>query len=275
MILNSILASSEKTLLEELWDYLIDTYLTPKYGAYVNITVDSDPLISPAAIFFAIFFAIMAACAVTVFNRRTLGRPVRLLLKHDAIGRKNAKTFEELGLDKTGIFKIFINRFTLSKAIRCVEEDEFYGIVDSEEDVEEPLNEGTPPLLEENDFDEAEAEPISQLSRLDYKKKLRAEKREEARRLSDYKVEEISSRSKNAHYVAAASKVKYKRRVESDRFYIEDGMQYRARIRFSTKGTNPMLLIAIAVVYVIIGVLVIKFLPDMLSFVDRALGNFR
>ena len=108
-----ILASSEKTLIEELWEYLIKTYLTPKYGNYSNINIDSDSAMTPAMIFFGLFFAIMAACAVTIFNRRTLGRPVRLLLKHDAIGRKNAKTFAELGFEKPGLVKYFINRFII------------------------------------------------------------------------------------------------------------------------------------------------------------------
>lgn len=264
MFFGSFLASSEKSLLEELWEYIIETYLTPKYGVYTNITVDRDPLVSPAAIFFAIFFALMAACAVTIFNRRTLGRPVRLLLKHDAIGRKNAKTFAELGLDKPGVLKYFINRLTLSKAIRCVEEDEFYGIPE-EYDEEEP----------EKEEDPDETHATHDYCRSQLKEILREEKRESKRRLSEEKVKEIGTRSRNAHYIAAAAKEKYKRNIETDRFYIEDGMQYRAEIRFSAKGSNPVMLLAIAVGYIIVGVLFIRFLPDMLSFADKAMNSFR
>ena len=269
-----ILASSEKTLIEELWEYLIKTYLTPKYGNYSNINIDSDSAMTPAMIFFGLFFAIMAACAVTIFNRRTLGRPVRLLLKHDAIGRKNAKTFAELGFEKPGLVKYFINRFTLSKAIRCVEEDEFYGITDEEEAVEAEVAEVTE-ADPETDSETDSTETAAPLTRREYKKKLKAEKREEARTLSDAKQGEIRGRTKNAHYIAQASKVKYKRRVESDRFYIEEGMQYRAQIRFSRKGANPVILLPVAIIYVIVGVLFIKFLPDILGFIDDAIGNFK
>ena len=265
MVISSFLASFEKPLWQELWEYILETYLTPKYGYYTNLDINTDPSISPAAIFFAVFVAIMAACAMNIFNRRTLGRPVRLLLRHDAIGRGNAKTLSELGLERPGVLRFFINRLILAKAIRCVEEDEFYNIPEDE------------PLTEEKTDEIESGEPADapELSRRDYKKKLKREKREEARSLSDYKVAEIGSRSRNAYYVAAASKVKYKRNVDTDHFYIADGMQYRAEIRFSKKGTNPVTLVFVAVGYVIVGVLAIKLLPSLLSLIDGALGNFR
>jgi len=271
MIFSSFLASTEKSLIEELWEYFAEKYLTPQYGYYQNITVDRNPLVSPAAIFLAIFFAIMAACVITIFNRRTLGRPVRYLLKHDAVGKENAKTFDELGLKKTWIIRLFINRLTLSKAIRCVEEDEFYGIG---KDTTEPEN-AQPSESSGSDLCRSDCERVYEEEKKKDKKLLRKEKREEKNRLSNEKIQEISSRSKNAHYIAAASKAKYKRKIDTDRFYIEDGMQYRAKVRFSLKGTNPMLLLAVAVGYIIIGVLFIKFLPDMLAFADSALSNFK
>lgn len=274
-------------LWQELWEYILEKYLTPKYGVYQNIEINTFSAITPAMIFFAIFFAIMTACAITIFNRRTLGRPVRLLLKHDAVGRKNAKTLEEIGMKKPGVIKFFINRFTLSKAIRCVEEDEFYGIPEDEDIEAASENESAAvEAVTESDYEaetasvndgsaDEEPAPARALSRSEYKKKLKREKREEAKRLSDAKVDEINSRSKNAYYVAAASRIKYKRRAGSDRFYIQEGMQYRAAIRFSSKGSNPVILVFVAVGYIIIGLLVIKFLPDMLRMIDGAIGNFK
>ena len=287
------LASSEKSLFEEFWEAVIYQYLTPKYGNYANITIDRDPIVTPAMIFFGFFIAIMVACAVTIFNRRTLGRPVRLLLKHDAIGRRNAKTMSELGLEKTGVLKYFINRLTLAKAIRCVEEDEFYGIP---EDANDPSEDSVPPVsvddaavsedsvppvscdtpsLSEDDVTGNGEETQVKLSRSEYKKKLKREKRAESRRLSDAKIDEIRSRHSNAYYVGQASAKKYKRNIDTDHFYIEDGMQYRARIRFSTKGANPVMLLFVAVGYVVIGLLIIKFLPDILGFVDSTISGIK
>ena len=261
MIVSSFLAISEKSVLVELWEYILENYLTPKYGNYVNISIDPDPAITPAMLFFAIFIAIMAACAMTVFNRRTLGRPVRALLKNDAVGRENAKTFDELGLKKSRLMKLFINRLTLMKAIRCVEEDEFYGIeAEEESDGEER---------------EAEADSDGDLSFKEYKKKMKREKREASRHLSRAKLEEIGSRSRSAYYVGASSRVKYKRNIETDRFYIEKDMQYRAAVRFSSKGSNPIMLLFIAIGYVIVGVLVIKFVPYLLKFIDGTIGSFK
>ena len=162
MVFSSFLASFEKPLWQELWEYILETYLTPKYGYYANLDINYDPSISPAAVFFAVFAAIMAACAINIFNRRTLGRPVRLLLKNDAIGRRNAKTLSELGLEKPGVLRFFINRLTLSKAIRCVEEDEFYNIPEEEEPTE---------VKREEEPEETQADEAPVLSRRDYKTK--------------------------------------------------------------------------------------------------------
>ena len=52
-------------------------------------------------------------------------------------------------------------------------------------------------------------------------------------------------------------------------------MQYRAEIRFSTKGSNPVILVFVAIGYVIVGVLAIKFLPALLGLIDGAIGNFK
>ena len=93
--------------------------------------------------------------------------------------------------------------------------------------------------------------------------------------MSDYKVAEIQNRSQNAYYVSAASKVKYKRDIEKDRFYIEDGMQYRSKVRFDAKGANPVILLAIAVGYIVVGILFIKLLPSILGLIDGALGSFK
>ena len=268
MTVGSFLASSEKSVFVELWEYILANYLTPKYKVYMNINIDPDPNITPAMIFFALFIGIMTACIVTIFNRRTLGRPVRLLLKNGAVGRKNAKTFDEIGMKKSFIMKFFINRLTLSKAIRCVEEDEFYGIPEEEDEQEE---------VEYKNImsDENSGADESDLSPGERRRKMKREKRESTKYLSGAKMDEIGSRSKNAYYVGAASKVKYKRRIESDRFYIDKGMQYRAAIRFSSKGTNPILLLVVAVIYIVIGLLIIRFLPDFLKLADVTISSFK
>ena len=94
------LASVEMSLIEELWRYFVEHYLTPKYGLYENITITQDPLISPAIIFVAVFVAIMTASAAFIFTKRVLGRMVRRLLKQGCFGHIDAKSFAELGLEK-------------------------------------------------------------------------------------------------------------------------------------------------------------------------------
>ena len=277
-----ILASSEKSLIEEFWEAIVEQYLTPKYGNYQNIKIDNDPLVSSAAIFIGIFFAIMIACVASIFTKRTLGRPVRLLLKHDAVGRENAKTLAEVGLEKPGVIRYFINRLTLAKAIRCVEEDEFYGLVGEEAskaENEENTVEKTEEKIEEKTEKEIGADeksgvaPDEDLSADPVKDT--EEEKSDAEEEELLVKEEIASRAKNAYYVSSSAKKKYKRNVESDRFYIEEKLKYRTAIRFSAKGSNPVTCVFIGVAYIVFGLLVIRFLPDILGFIDDAIGSFK
>ena len=120
--------SEEPSLIEELWEYFSKKYLTPNYGSYENIDISSDPVVSTAMVILAGFIAVMAGACVMIFTKRTLGRLVRRLLKNEALSAESAKTFDELGLSKSRALRLFINKTTLSKAVRCREEDEAYGI---------------------------------------------------------------------------------------------------------------------------------------------------
>ena len=124
----SFLSSEEMSLLEELWSYLEEKYLTPQYGNYENITINSDSLVSPAMVFISVFLATMTAGVIMIFNKRILGRLVRRLMSRGAVGYENAKTIDELELSSSIPIRLFINRYTLMRAVRCREEDDYYGI---------------------------------------------------------------------------------------------------------------------------------------------------
>ena len=124
----SMLASEEMSFLEELWLSIVETYLTPKFESYENIKINTDSLLTPAMIFLAFFFGVMLSAAVMIFTKRVLGRLVRRLISRGGVGYDNAMTFSQLELDKSWAVRLFINGYTLMKAVRCREEDDFYGI---------------------------------------------------------------------------------------------------------------------------------------------------
>ena len=229
-------SSEEPTLFEELLDYIVNKYLTPNYAAYeyTNIEINSDPLVTPAMIFFGAFLAIMAGAAIVIFNRRVLGRLVRRLIRNDALTPDKAKTLEELGLSDSRAIKLFLNLMTLSKAVRCVEEDEYYGL---------KYIPYTPEDYSGKESEEAEAERI------------------EAKKNDAYAVS-----------INTPRKLRYKRDPKKDHFYIPERKKYHASVRFDVKGTNPLSLIILGVVYIVLGLIFIRIFPSLLKAIDTAMS---
>lgn len=236
----------EPTLLEELVDYIVNTYLTPKFSeySYENLNLAQDGIISPAMIFVGGLIAVLLGAAAIIFNKRVLGRLVRRLLKNDALSPDRAKTFSELGFDNDKAFdsraiRFFINRMTLLKEVRCVEEDAYYGI---------------------------EYVPVPPV---DYSGKEDGEEPSDAEKNGD--------RSRDVYAIAmnTPKKLRYKRDPSKDHFYIPEHKRYHAAVRFDSKGTNPLSLIVLAVVYIVIGLVVIKVLPSVLKAVDTAISAYK
>ena len=282
------LASEEISLIEEIWLYIAEMYLTPKYRVYENITVDYDPLISPAMIFLAIFAAIMISSVAMIFTKRTLGRVVRRLIKKGAVGASNAKTLEEIDMHKSISARLFINRYTLSKAVRCCEEDAFYGIepekeealpssigIENTEKIKLPFwrRKQQNPDAPENDFPcgtRVEEEFISVASGNDPASHLAIDCVDAASK--EETGETASSPYKDSYEASLVMKKKYKRRALSDHFYIPYSTKHMLLVKFDKKGTNPLILPIIAAAVIVAGVLVIKLLPFILSLFDSVLG---
>lgn len=267
------LASSaeETSLLKELWDYIINKVLTPEYKSYENIQIDPEAFISPPMIFFAIFIALMVFVSVSIFTRRVLGRLVRRLIRNGATSPDTAKTFSELGLENSVAIMLFINRYNLSKAVRCSEEDDYYGIEYVPEQKEDYYPEKK--VADEAADDRAdETESADNTEAIDNTETAdRADGTEstdatkgESRKLDTFSVAQSTPLSK-----------RYKRDPSKDHFYIREEDRYRLSIRYDSKGSNPMLLLVTAVGYVVLGILFIKLLPSLLTFVDAAISAYK
>lgn len=235
IVTNLASTSEEPTLIEELWDYFVQKYLTPDYGVYENISIDRDPLVTPAMIIIAGFIAVMAGASVMIFTKRVLGRLVRRLIKNDALSPDRAKTLDELGLGNSKAIRLFINRMTLSKAVRCREEDEYYGI--GQEKPSEEAEES-----EETDVKEPEAPTPGDA----------------------YKVS-----------LCTPSKLRYKRDPKKDHFYVPEEKKHHLSVRFEKKGTNPVMLLVLAVIYIAIALIAVRILPSLLEKMDAAASGFK
>ena len=264
--------------MQELWAYFVTRWLTPDYSGYIyeNIKIDPNPLISPAAVILAAFAAVMIGCSLWIFRRRTLGRLVRRLLRQDALGPQNAKTFAELSLDAKSAPARFINRLTLAKMVRCVEEDAFYGVnTENGDSTDSPEGEEGAEKAESAESAESaenieSAEPAG--NEPDAPTAETAEKTEESEETEE--TEETEEIRPDAFALSQVAKVKYKRKPE-DHFYIAADQKHRAAVLFDSKGTNPMGLLVVAASFLIVAVLFVKIWPSLLHLFDKAISGFK
>ena len=119
-------AGEEKSLLEELWDYFVTVYF--ESGAiYPNLGLGGGSGIPLISLVFGLFFGIIVASVMVVYDKRVTGGLVRDIIYAGAIGSDNAKTLDELDIGKRSQAAKSLRRSAyLKKIVRCVEEDAFY-----------------------------------------------------------------------------------------------------------------------------------------------------
>ena len=85
------------------------------------------------------------------------------------------------------------------------------------------------------------------------------------------------SEQKDAYKVSINTprKLRYRRKFDSDHFYVPDEKRPYVRARFDRKGTNPMLLLILAVAYFALALIIIKIIPSLLGVWDVAATAFK
>lgn len=258
------LAGKTPTLLDELWEHLINNILTPEYKTYTNIDVSSDSLVTVPMIFFGGLVALLVFVSVGIFTKRVLGRLVRRLIKNNASTPDSAMTLAELGLEDRKAIRLFLNRYSLSRAVRCREEDEYYGV----EYVPEANTDYYP---EKKDSDAEETSSDGEEERSD-KAPLENEEAETSESCDDTCAAERRISDAFAISQATPRSARYRRDPDKDHFYVAEKQRYRMARRYDTKGTNPMMILFTAVIYVVLGLLFIKVLPHLLTVIDGAIS---
>ena len=141
--------------MEELWEYFEETYFSPDIPYLENISFGTGSLVTLQTILVGITLGLILASFVTIYNKRYIGGFVRKLIKEECLDHDSAKTLEELGyLDKLGIRYAIRSNGTLTRWIRCVEEDEFNAKQDAEREAfdEAHKDDPKPPRFKEREF---------------------------------------------------------------------------------------------------------------------------
>ncbi len=147
--------NDEKSLIEELWEYFIDSYFSPEIPNLNNISFGTGTMISLRMILVGFMFGLIIASFITIYNKRFIGGFVRKLLKEECLGIDSAKTLHELGAEKNLLIRFSLREGSpLSRWVRCSEEDVFYAqMAKKREEFEEAhKDEKKPPKFKEISF---------------------------------------------------------------------------------------------------------------------------
>ena len=117
---------NQKGLFQELWEYFSETYFSPELPYLENISFGTGTLISLQMIILGLTAGIIVAAACSVYTKRYIGDFVRKVIGEQCFDADSAKTLYDLGyLKSPGIRQAVKSYGTLSRWIRCVEEDAF------------------------------------------------------------------------------------------------------------------------------------------------------
>ena len=122
----TLMLAKQKGLLEELWDYFNETYFSPEMPYLENFSLGTGTMISLQTIILGLTIGIIVASAGSIYSKRYIGDFVRKIIYEECFDAQSAKTLYDLGyLRSPGVRNAVKSYGTLSRWIRCVEEDEF------------------------------------------------------------------------------------------------------------------------------------------------------
>ncbi len=131
LIIGNIMAklrvlSEEMSLWEELWAYLEGKYFSVDLGQYQHLNLGSGSLITLRNVILGMCGGIIIASIMMAYEKNTLGKFVRKVIKEQCLWPDKAMTLEQLGFDQNYAIKSNLRRNTvLSKVVKCVEREAF------------------------------------------------------------------------------------------------------------------------------------------------------
>ena len=116
-------AGSEQPLIEELWEYFIDTYVNSD-AVYENLEMGG--LFSVQTLVIGVFLGLAIAAVASVINKQINGAFVSVLLERKCLSPESAKTLPEL--DSAHLLMVrwgLCRGVNLRRVVRCREEEEY------------------------------------------------------------------------------------------------------------------------------------------------------
>ena len=273
------------SLWDEIWAYLDKYYFSATAGdQYVYLKFDGKTGMTVFSIIVGLCVGMAVASFVMLYQRNHVGRFIRRLFRKNAHTADTAVTLEELSLEKDGFLRHALSSPTsvVRKMVHIVTEK---GIL-----IRNLYRSEITPEMEKAEWDRTAAamEEKKKQEKLErereYAKKL-AEKHGEALPEEPMEETEDAPEASMAEVAAAeevpASKASVFGRLrgekfpkpdfKKDRFYIPEELKFRAGNRYEREKFGLPLAIGASVLFVVIGFLLVRFLPLLLGLLDGSL----
>ena len=142
------LAASGKSLVEELWDYFAEAYLSGTVD-YPNLGLVGNSILSLPTILVGIAVGAILAVAFGMYDNCVIGSFMRLMLEKGAVGRENSLTLYDLGAGERSAFARALRKSaSLRRMVHCAEEEDFYAELKAARQSHEKRREEDPSLPE-------------------------------------------------------------------------------------------------------------------------------
>ena len=271
------------SLWDEIWEYLNKNYFSATAGdQYVYLKFDGKTGMTVFSIIVGLCIGMAVASFVMLYQRNHVGRFIRRLFKKNAHTADTAVTLKELSLEKDAFLRRALSSPTsvVRKMVHIVTEK---GIL-----IRNLYRSEITPEMEKAEWDRTTA-AIEEKK----KKEKLAREREYAKKLAEkhgevYEepVEEVSETPEEPTAEVAAVKTptsgasvfgrlqgeKFpKPDFSKDRFYVPEELKFRAGNRYEREKFGLPLAIGASVLFVLIGFLLVRFLPLLLGLLDGSL----
>ena len=273
------------SLWDEIWAYLDKYYFSATAGdQYVYLKFDGKTGMTVFSIIVGLCVGMAVASFVMLYQRNHVGRFIRRLFRKNAHTADTAVTLEELSLEKDGFLRHALSSPTsvVRKMVHIVTEK---GIL-----IRNLYRSEITPEMEKAEWDRTAAamEEKKKQEKLErereYARKL-AEKHGEALPEEPMEEAEDAPEAPMAEIAAVeevpASKASVFGRLrgekfpkpdfKKDRFYIPEELKFRAGNRYEREKFGLPLAIGASVLFVVIGFLLVRFLPVLLGLLDGSL----
>jgi hypothetical protein len=275
------------SLWDEIWAYLDKYYFSATAGdQYVYLKFDGKTGMTVFSIIVGLCVGMAVASFVMLYQRNHVGRFVRRLFKKNAHTADTAVTLSELSLERDAFLKHALSSPTsvVRKMVHIVTEK---GIL-----IRNLYRSEITPEMEKAEWDRTAAAVEEKKKKekaereREYARKL-AEKNGEAlpeETLAEAPAEEIAAKEavvKEAESALPTSKASVFGRLrgekfpkpdfKKDKFYIPEELKFRAGNRYEREKFGLPLAIGASVLFVVIGFLLVRFLPLLLGLLDGSL----